>query len=222
MYILLVEDDEILGDGLKHGLKQEGYVVDWLQDGIEAENALKDIDYDLCILDLGLPRKEGLSVLHSIRDRGVKTKVIILTAKDSKEDKLSGLNVGADDYMTKPFDLDELLARIRALHRRTTNVAKDAIEIQGISIDTNTHIVKHEGKEITLPKKEFQLLAKLAENMGKVLTKEKLTSHLYGLDEDIDSNVLEVHIHNIRKKLPNNIIRTIRGIGYIIDNPKDI
>jgi len=221
MYILLVEDDEILGDGLRHGLKQEGYVVDWLKDGIEAENALKDIDYDLCILDLGLPRKEGISILHSIRDRGVRTKVIILTAKDSKEDKLSGLNVGADDYMTKPFDLDELLARIRALHRRTTNVAKDTIVIQGISIDTNTHIVKHEGKEITLPKKEFQLLAKLAENMGKVLTKEKLTSHLYGLDEDIDSNVLEVHIHNIRKKLPSNIIRTIRGIGYIIDKPKD-
>lgn len=217
MRILLVEDDELLGDGLKSGLNQQGYTVDWLKDGHVAELALLTETFDAVVLDLGLPKRSGLEVLKNIRLKGVATPVIILTARESLDDKVLGLDAGADDYVAKPFDLKELYARLRALQRRAAGRAEPLINYGHITLDPASHSVFLEGKRINISPREFTLLYKLLENAGRVLSREQLSQSLYGWDTEIDSNAVEVHVHNLRKKLGEELIQTIRGVGYMID-----
>ncbi len=217
MRVLLVEDDELLGDGVHTGLQQEGYTVDWLRDGREAAQALQTEHFDLIILDIGLPRMSGLNVLADLRSRGSQTPVLILTARDTVEDRIRGLDSGADDYLTKPFDLDELYARLRALQRRTSSQTTHIINYQNIKLDTASHTVTLDGNLVNMSRREFALLHKLLQNAGRVHSREQLAQTLYGWGDEIDSNALEVHIHNLRKKLGTKLIRTIRGIGYMIE-----
>lgn len=217
MRILLAEDDALLGDGICTGLKQEGYTVDWVKDGQTADSVLKTETFDLVILDIGLPRLSGLEVLKSMRSRGDTLPVLLLTARDALSDRVKGLDCGADDYLTKPFDLEELCARSRALVRRSTGRATPIINHGDITLDPAAHTVVLGGENIVLPPREFMLLELLLENTGKAMSKERLEQSLYGWSKDIDSNTVEVHIHHLRKKLGSNIIRTIRGIGYMID-----
>lgn len=217
MRILLVEDDELLGDAVKTGLTQFGYVVDWLKDGESARLAMKSETFEAVILDLGLPKLSGLGFLQSIRHEGNTTPVIILTARDSVEDRVKGLDSGADDYLIKPFDLDELGARMRALVRRSTGRAEAILQYRNLTLDPAAHTVFVDDINISVPRREFALLQKLLENTGHVLSREQLMQSLYGWDEEVDSNALEVHIHNLRKKLNANYIRTIRGVGYMIE-----
>jgi len=221
MRILLVEDDELLGDGLRAGLAQYGYTVDWLKDGFTADQALRTENFDVVVLDIGLPKLLGIQVLQNLRSRGQATPVIILTAKESIEDRVKGLDSGADDYLTKPFDLDELKARIRALQRRSTTRADPLLTHDGITLDPAAHTVTFQENIINVSRREFALLQKLLENAGRVLSREHLAQTLYGWGEDVDSNALEVHIHNLRKKFGSDFIHTIRGIGYMIDKSKD-
>lgn len=217
MRILIIEDDNLLGEGIKQALIQEGHTVDWMKDGVTGEQALSIEQFDICILDLGLPRKKGLDVLKSIRRKAYDTKVIILTAMDTPEDKVAGLDAGADDYLTKPFNLSELTARLRALQRRSTGRTTNLIEFKNIKLDPTSHNVLVDNQSIIIPPKEFALLQKLLENIGKVITKDSLEQSLYSWDSEIDSNALEVHIHHLRKKIGSDVIRTVRGVGYIID-----
>lgn len=221
MRILLVEDDELLGDGLRNGLIQYGYAVDWLKDGTSADQALKTETFDLVILDLGLPKLSGITVLQGLRSRGITIPVLILTARESTEDRVKGLDCGADDYLTKPFDLDELCARLRALQRRYSARAEPVLIHENISLDPASHTVTMNDETINVSRREFALLQKLLENSGRVISREHLTQSLYGWGEDVDSNALEVHIHNLRKKFGQEFIRTIRGIGYMIDKNKE-
>jgi len=221
MRILLVEDDELLGDGLRTGLIQYGYTVDWLKDGLSADQALKTDNFDLVVLDLGLPKMSGISVLQNLRARGLTMPVLILTARESVEDRVKGLDSGADDYLTKPFDLDELCARLRALQRRFSSRAEPLLVHENIQLDPASHTVTLNNEVVSVSRREFALLCKLLENAGRVLSREHLTQSLYGWGEDVDSNALEVHVHNLRKKFGQDFIRTIRGIGYMIDKSKD-
>lgn len=221
MRVLLVEDDELLGDGLRTGLVQYGYAVDWLKDGLSADQALKTENFELVVLDLGLPKLPGINVLQNLRARGQTMPVLILTARESVDDRVKGLDSGADDYLTKPFDLDELCARLRALQRRFSSRADPLLTHDNITLDPASHTVTFHGENINLSRREFSLLHKLLENAGRVLSREHLTQSLYGWGEDVDSNALEVHIHNLRKKFGQEFIRTIRGIGYMIDKSKD-
>jgi two-component system response regulator QseB len=221
MRILLVEDDELLGDGLRNGLVQEGYTVDWLKDGTSADQALQTETFDLIVLDLGLPKISGIKVLQNLRARGLTIPVLILTARESIEDRIKGLDSGADDYLTKPFDLYELCARLRALQRRFSSRAEPMLVHENISLDPASHTVTIDNEAVSVSRREFALLHKLLENAGRVLSREHLTQSLYGWGEDVDSNALEVHIHNLRKKFGQTFIRTIRGIGYMIDKSKD-
>ncbi len=217
MRLLLVEDDELLGDAVKTGLTQFDYVVDWLKDGESARSALKFESFELIILDLGLPKLSGLSLLQSIRQDGNTTPVIILTARESVEDRIKGLDSGADDYLIKPFDLNELSARIRALIRRSQGRADSVLQYKNITLDPAAHSVLVDDVLVNVPRREFALLQKLLENSGQVLSREQLMQSMYGWEEDVDSNTLEVHIHNLRKKLNSNFIRTIRGVGYMAE-----
>lgn len=217
MRILLIEDDELLGHGICTGLSQLGYTVDWLKDGQSASQALQTEVFDMIILDLGLPKINGIDLLENLRGRGITTPVLILTARDTTEDRVIGLDSGADDYMSKPFELDELCARIRALLRRFSSRAEPILEYDDIVLDPASHTVTLEGSPITLSRREFALLYKLLENAGRVLSRENLMQSVYGWEEDVDSNALEVHIHNLRKKFGSKFIRTIRGVGYMID-----
>ena len=222
MRLLIVEDDELLGDAVKAGLTQFGYVVDWLKDGEIARTVVKTEPFDLIILDLGLPRFSGMSLLQTIRRSNNKTPIIILTARESVDDRIKGLDAGADDYITKPFDLNELGARVRALTRRAQGRAEAVLQYGPITIDIAAHTVTLNRQPINLARREFALLQKLLESKGQVLSREKLMQSIYSWDEEVDSNALEVHIHNLRKKLNANFIRTIRGIGYLVDKiPKD-
>ncbi len=221
MRILLVEDDELLGDGLRSGLSQYNYTVDWVKDGQAAIYATNTEQFDIIILDLGLPKRSGIDVLKTIRSRGVKTPVLILTALDGVENLVTGLDSGADDYLAKPFDLEELCARIRALQRRGTGGrAEPVIQFGSITLDPASYTVKKDGKLVDISRREFVLLHILLENAGRVLSREYLTQNLYGWGGDIDSNALEVHIHKLRKKFGNDLITTIRGVGYIIEKPE--
>ncbi|MFO2630913.1 response regulator [Legionella pneumophila serogroup 1] len=217
MRLLLVEDDELLGDAVKAGLTQFGYVVDWLKDGEAARAALKSESFELIILDLGLPKLSGLSLLQNIRHDGNSTPVIILTARESIEDRVKGLDSGADDYLIKPFDLNELSARIRALVRRSQGRADSVLQYKNITLDPAAHSVFVDDVLVNVPRREFALLQKLLENSGQVLSREQLMQSIYGWEEDVDSNALEVHIYNLRKKLNANFIRTIRGVGYMAE-----
>jgi two-component system response regulator QseB len=221
MRILLVEDDELLGEGTRKGLIQDGYTVDWVKDGALADQALKTEKFDLVVLDLGLPKMPGISVLQFMRDRGDTTPVLILTARESIEERVKGLDTGADDYLTKPFDLYELLARLRALQRRFASRAAPLLIHGEISLDPASHTVSYKGEPISLSRREFALLHVLLENAGRVLSREHLTQSLYGWGEEVDSNALEVHVHNLRKRFGQEFIRTVRGIGYTIERSKD-
>jgi two-component system response regulator QseB len=220
MRVLLVEDDELLGEGTRKGLAQDGYTVDWVKDGEHANQALQAEKFDLVVLDLGLPKVPGIEVLQALRDRGETTPVLILTARESIEDRVKGLDSGADDYLTKPFDLHELLARLRALQRRFASRAAPVISHEGITLDPASHSVTYQGEPITLSRREFALLHILLENAGRVLSREHLTQSLYGWGEEVDSNALEVHVHNLRKRFGTDFIRTVRGIGYTVETIK--
>lgn len=217
MRLLLVEDDYLLGDAVKTGLTQFGYTVDWLKDGESAYNALKCESFEVIILDLGLPKLSGLDFLQSIRREGNTTPVIIVTARESIEDRVRGLDSGGDDYLIKPLDLNELSARVRALARRSHGRAESAIQYRNIILDPAAHSVLLDGNPVNLPRREFALLQKLLENTGQVLSREQLMQSIYGWVEEVESNTLEVHIHYLRKKLNANFIRTIRGIGYMVE-----
>lgn len=221
MRILLVEDDELLGEGTRKGLIQDGYTVDWVKDGTLADQALKTENFDLIVLDLGLPKMPGITVLQNLRERGNTTPVLILTARESIEDRVKGLDSGADDYLTKPFDLHELLARLRALQRRFASRAAPLLVHSEISLDPASHTVSYKNEPINLSRREFALLHVLLENAGRVLSREHLTQSLYGWGEEVDSNALEVHVHNLRKRFGQDFIRTVRGIGYTIEKSKD-
>ena len=215
MRILLAEDDPMIGDSLRKGLRDEGFTVDWVQDGRSAERALEVTDYALAVLDLGLPQKDGLAVLRGWRQRGLTLPVLILTARDAVPDRVKGLDSGADDYLVKPFDLAELLARMRALLRRQSGRARDLIEMGGLTLDPAAHAVDYQGQPISLSAREFALLRALAEAPGIVLSREQLEDRLYGWGEEVESNAIEVHIHNLRRKLSPGVIRTVRGVGYM-------
>ncbi|MCY1278717.1 Transcriptional regulatory protein QseB [compost metagenome] len=217
MRLLLVEDDIALGEGVRAGLRQEGYTIDWLQDGASALHALREETFDLLLLDLGLPRLDGLGVLQRLRAGGSTVPVLVLTARDATSDRIAGLDAGADDYLVKPFDLDELKARLRALLRRSAGRARMLIEHGGVSLDPATQQVLYQGQNVTLTPKEYLLLHELLAQPGKVFTRERLTQLLYGWDEEAESNTLEVHIHHLRKKLYGELIRTVRGIGYLVE-----
>lgn len=217
MRILLVEDDAALGEGIRTALKPEGYTVDWLGDGASALHALSHESFELVVLDLGLPRLDGLQLLRRLRSDGNPVPVLVLTARDATADRIAGLDAGADDYLVKPFDVDELKARLRALLRRRFNRAQPVLEYRDIRLDPEAQQVSYQGQPVSLSRKEFVLLHELLSQPGRVLTRDKLQQLLYGWHEEIESNALEVHIHHLRKKLHPDLIRTVRGVGYLVD-----
>ncbi len=209
MRILLVEDDPALGEGIRTALKPEAYTVDWLRDGAAALHALSHETFDLAIL--------GLQVLRRLRAAANPVPVLVLTARDATSDRIAGLDAGADDYLVKPFDVEELKARLRALLRRSFSRPQPLLEYRGICLDPVTQQVSYQGQEISLPRKEYLLLHELLAQPGRVLTRDRLGQVLYGWDQDVESNALEVHIHHLRRKFFPELIRTVRGVGYLVD-----
>ncbi|MBB6342087.1 two-component system response regulator QseB [Pseudomonas fluvialis] len=217
MRLLLVEDDPALGEGIRAALKPEGYTVDWLLDGLSAVHAIEQESFDLVILDLGLPRLDGLQVLKRVRSGKHQLPVLVLTARDATGDRIAGLDAGADDYLVKPFDVAELKARLRALLRRSFNRSEPLLEYRGIVLDPSSQLVTWQGQSLSLPRKEFLLLHELLVQPGRVLTRDRLQQVLYGWDEEVESNALEVHVHHLRKKFFPELIRTVRGVGYMAE-----
>lgn len=217
--VLLVEDDELLGSAVQAGLEQSGYTVDWLRNGRQAATALRDEEPDLMVLDLGLPEKDGLTVLRELRARDSSLPVLILTARDTVEDRIAGLDVGADDYLVKPFDLGELSARLRAIARRRGGRASPLIRHGDLVFDPVARTVTVEGTAVQLSAKAVLILEALLERPGIPLSRDRLEQILYGWGEGVESNTVEVHIHHLRKKLGKERIRTIRGLGYMIPRP---
>lgn len=217
MRLLLVEDDPLLGDGVRVGLQQSGFVVDWVKDGQAARLALQAGAYALVVLDLGLPRLSGTDLLKWLRGSGNDTPVLILTARDTVADRINGLDSGADDYLIKPFDLDELGARIRALLRRAGGRAAPLIVHGKLEIDPATRQVTLAGKPVELSPREYAILLALLEGAGRALSREQLEQSLYGWGDEVESNAVEVHIHHLRRKLGAELIRTLRGVGYLVD-----
>ena len=221
MRILLVEDDTLLGEGIRVGLRQDGYAVDWVTRGEAAEQALATDAFDLVVLDLGLPGRDGLSVLQHLRRGGNDTPVIILTARDTVADRIQGLDGGADDYLIKPFDLDELAARARALIRRSKGRTTPLLQHGSLTLDPASHQVIYKDQPVEMSPREFALLRILMENADKLVSKTRLQETLYGWDQDVESNAVEVHIHHLRKKLDAGLIETVRGVGYrLAKDPK--
>ena len=221
MRLLLVEDDRMIGAGIRKGLQHEGHVVDWVQDGAAAEAALAAESYALLLLDLGLPRKDGFAVLDGLRQRKNRVPVLILTARDAVADRVKGLDHGADDYLVKPFSLEELAARIRAVVRRHAGRAEPVVSVGGLTLDPSARKVRCRGREVPLSAREFSLLEALAERPGIALSRAQLEERLYGWGEEISSNSVEVHVHNLRKKLGEGVIRTVRGVGYALGDASD-
>lgn len=221
MRILVVEDDRLLGDALQTGLRQRGFDIDWVSDGVTADLALSTHAFAAVVLDLGLPRLDGLKVLSKDRARGSKVPVLVLTARDAVEDRVKGLDTGADDYVVKPVDLDELAARLRALVRRSGGEPAPVIEIGALRVDPAARTVLYRGKPVELQAKEFNLLLEFVLNAGRVLSREQLEERLYAWGEEVESNVLEVHIHHLRRKLAPGVIRTVRGVGYVLPREQD-
>jgi two-component system OmpR family response regulator/two-component system response regulator QseB len=216
MRILLVEDDNLLGDALQTGLRQRAFDVDWVRDGVAAELALSTETFAAVVLDLGLPRLDGIELLRKERAKGDKIPVLILTARDAVEDRIQGLDTGADDYVVKPVDLDELAARLRALVRRSRGEAAAALQVGELRLDPAGRTVTYRGKPVELKAKEFNLLHELLLNAGRVLSREQLEERLYTWGEEIESNAVEVHVHHLRRKLAPALIRTVRGVGYLL------
>lgn len=216
MRLLLAEDNEGLGKGLYAGLSEAGYAVDWVKDGETAMSAIFSENYDVVTLDIGLPKKSGLEVLTEMRARENAVPVLILTARDTVNDKIRGLDSGADDYVVKPFDLDELIARINAITRRAKGRASPTLTYQDIELDPAAHSLTRGGVPVDLSPSAFDILKTLMENKGRVMSRARLEESMYSWKDEIDSNAIEVYIHQIRKKLGSDLIRTIRGIGYIL------
>jgi two-component system response regulator QseB len=214
MRLLLIEDDRMIGTSVQSGLRQEGYSVDWVRDGAAAELAIANGVYELILLDLGLPRKTGLDLLAALRSKGSVLPVLVITARDSVADRVKGLDAGADDYLVKPFDLDELSARIRALLRRQAGRASPVIEHGPLSLNPAKHEVFLEGSKVNLSGREFALLHALLEHPGVPLSRAQLEERIYGWDEEVESNTVEVYIHSLRRKLGVEWIRNVRGVGY--------
>ena len=219
MRLLLVEDDTMIGEAVLDQLRAEHYAVDWVRDGETAESALQTQAYDLVLLDLGLPRRDGLEVLRGLRARKQRLPVLIVTARDSVQQRVQGLDAGADDYILKPFDLDELLARIRALLRRASGRAEPVYEYKGVAICPATREVSVQGAAVVLSAREWAVLEPLLARPGLVLSRAQLEEKLYGWKDDISSNAVEVYIHGVRKKLGAELIQNVRGVGYMV--PKD-
>lgn len=219
MQILLVEDDELLAEGIVSALSRAGFAVNWLSTGKAACTQVVAEPPDIMLLDLGLPDMDGIEVLKLVRQKKLSTQVLILTARDSTDAKVIGLDSGADDYLTKPFELDELLARLRVLERRLGNATSSLINIGALSLNTAHHEVLLDGAPLILSRREYMLLKALVEQVGIIQTREGLEAKLYSWGDEVASNAIEVHIHNLRKKLPPNFIRTLRGIGYMVPRP---
>ncbi|HZP92504.1 MAG TPA: response regulator transcription factor [Burkholderiales bacterium] len=220
MRLLLVEDDPMIGESVRLGLRQDGFAVDWVQDGKAAETALAAQPYDLALLDLGLPGKSGLDLLAAMRRAGNGVPVLILTARDGVADRVRGLDGGADDYLVKPFDLNELAARVRALLRRRGGRAEPVIRHGALTLDPVSHEASRAGRSQRLSQREFALLEALLARPGAVLSRAALEERLYGWGEEVESNSVEVHIHNLRRKLGADVIRNVRGVGYMV--PKNL
>ncbi len=216
MHILLVEDDNLLADGIVTALKRSGFAVTWLDNGKTASAYLAAESPDILLLDLGLPDMDGLDLLKLVRQKQSPTQVLILTARDSTSAKVAGLDAGADDYLTKPFEVDELLARLRVLERRLGNAPTALIKVGAVTLDTAHHLALLNDEPMSLSRREYMLLKALIEHVGVIQTKEGLEGKLYSWGDEIASNAIEVHIHNLRKKLPADFIRTMRGIGYMV------
>jgi two-component system OmpR family response regulator/two-component system response regulator QseB len=219
MRILLAEDDPLLGDGLANGLRQLGFQVDWVRDGHAAERELRGQPYAAAVLDLGLPRLDGLDVLAAVRRAGVKLPVLVLTARDAVPDRIRGLDTGADDYVIKPVDLDELAARLRALIRRAHGQPQDCLRVGELVLDPAARSVRQGDEDVPLAAREFDLLHALMLNAGRVLSREQIEQHLYSWGQEVESNAVEVHVHHLRRKLGGLAIRTVRGVGYMM--PRD-
>ena len=219
MRILLVEDDALLGDGLRAGLQQSAFAVDWVRDGLSAEEALRTNPYAAAVLDLSLPGKDGLQVLASVRKAGVKLPVLVLTARDAIDDRVRGLDLGADDYVVKPVDLLELAARLRALVRRSHGQPQECLSAYGIVLDPAARCVHQDGQSVVLSVREFDLLHTFMLHMGRVLSREQLEQQLYSWGQEVDSNTVEVHVHRLRRKLGSTLIQTVRGVGYVLMRP---
>jgi two-component system response regulator QseB len=219
MRILLVEDDRMIARGLERALRQDGYAVDGVGDGKSAAEALRTATFDLVLLDLGLPGRDGLDVLRELRGRGDATPVIIITARDDVQNRIAGLDSGADDYVVKPFDLDEVAARMRSVLRRAAGRADPCLRHRGISLDPVTHAVERDGQPVALSAHEFSVLEALMQRPGSVLSRAQLEDRLYGWSESVESNAVEVYVHGLRRKLGSDVIRTLRGVGYFV--PKE-
>jgi DNA-binding response OmpR family regulator len=216
MRILLAEDDPLLGDGLRAGLRQLGFQVDWVRDGQAAERELRAEPYAAAVLDLGLPMMDGMEVLASIRRAGSATPVLVLTARDAIPDRIRGLDLGADDYVVKPVDLNELAARLRALVRRAHGQPQERLTAQDVVLDPAARSVLRDGVPVALPAREFDLLHALMLNAGRVLSRDQLEQRLYSWGREVESNAVEVHIHHLRRKLGTALIQTVRGVGYMV------
>jgi DNA-binding response OmpR family regulator len=216
MRVLLAEDDGMIAEGLRTALRQSGFVVDWMRDGRSAATALETSEFDLVLLDLGLPQRDGLAVLRELRQRGNATPVIILTARDEIQHRVAGLDAGADDYIVKPFDLDEVNARMRSVLRRAAGRGDPAIHHRDLRLDPVTRTVERNGVPVSLSAHEFAVLEALLLRPGAVLSRSQLEDRLYGWSAEIGSNAIEVYIHGLRRKLGSDAIRTVRGVGYFI------
>jgi two-component system response regulator QseB len=219
MRVLVVEDDRMIAKGLHTALEQDGYAVDGVSDGRSAAEALRSSRFDVVLLDLGLPERDGLEVLRELRSRGDATPVIIVTARDDVQNRIQGLDAGADDYIVKPFDLDEVAARMRSVLRRAAGRGDPCIRHRGITLDPVSHAVERDGEPVVLSAHEFSVLEALLQRPGTVLSRAQLEDRLYGWSEGIESNAIEVYVHGLRRKLGNDAIRTLRGVGYFV--PKD-
>jgi len=214
--VLVVEDDAMLGEGVRRGLRQMGHAVDWVRDGREADLALAGEPYDVVLLDLGLPGKGGLEVLRDLRGSSRRVPVVIITAQDAISQRVAGLDAGADDYLVKPFDLDELAARVRAVQRRSSGRADPLVEHGSLTLNPATHEVFLAGAPVALSAREFALLHALLEHPGRPVSRARLEERLYGWAEQVASNAVEVHVHALRRKLGAEWIKTLRGVGYVV------
>jgi DNA-binding response OmpR family regulator len=218
--VLLIEDDEMIGDSLRLALRRQGFAADWVRDGRAADAALASERFDAVLLDLGLPHKGGIEVLRTLRGRGDATPVIVLTARDALADKVAGLDAGADDYLVKPFELDELLARLRAVGRRAAGRAVTGLQVQDLRLDAATREVFRGERPVVLSAREFALLQALMERPGAILSRAQIEDRLYGWGEELESNAISVYIHQLRRKLGDDLIHTVRGVGYYVGPAK--
>jgi two-component system OmpR family response regulator/two-component system response regulator QseB len=220
MRLLLVEDDRMIGESLRSALRQSGYAVDWVRDGRAADATLSTERFDVVLLDLGLPQRDGMEVLQTMRARGDRTPVIVLTARDALASRVMGLDAGADDYVVKPFELDELLARLRAVVRRQSGRAEPRFEVGGVSLDPSARQVTLDGVPLALSAREYAVLEALMMRPGAILSRAQLEDRLYGWGEELESNAISVYVHQLRRKLGEGFIHTVRGVGYYVGAPK--